>query len=474
MGAQKLSLGKRLVAGLGTFAMASLAVFGAGTAAHADTITNGNIDVDAEGSITVHKHEQPNVAGEPATGAPQNVDSPALDGVEFSLERVTNIDLSDPAQWDQIEDLTPADVAGDLELVEGPVETVNGQVAFDDLPIGVYLVTEGDDNGDNNIVRKAEPFLVIIPTSIDDTWTYDLHVYPKNSVTALEKELDAEADDNAYAPGDTVAWNVSSEAPQLAPNDELNRFSFVDEIDERLDFTGVSNFTYNGDAWTQDEHYTVTEDGKNVTIELTEAGRAAIVANSGGDLAYTINTTIAEGADIGDGVITNDIIQFTTVNDQDHEVETPEAETYWGSVVIQKEDADNDNRLEGAEFQIFRSQADADAGTNPISIDGVETFITNDDGLIEIGPLNAGAENSRNYYLVEVTPPAGYQADETVRTVEITAGVATENIVIDNDKQPDFDLPLTGAAGTGLFMVIGLALLALGGGLYARNRKANV
>ena len=478
MGAQKLTLGQRLVAGIGTFAMASLAVFGAGTAAHANTTdpVNGNIDFTAEGSITVHKHEQPDVSGAPATGAEQNVDSEALGGVEFSLQRVTNIDLSDPAQWDQIEDLTPADVdAANLADIRGPVETdTNGVVEFGGLDVGVYLVTEGNDNGDNNIVRKAEPFLVMIPTAIDNQWEYDLHVYPKNSVTALEKELDDASDDNAQGAGDIITWNVSATAPQLAPGDELKEYSFVDDLDSRLDFENVANFTYGGQAWTEGNQYTVSQDGQVVTITLTEAGRAAIVANHGQELSYQINTVIAEGTDLGNGVIENDITQYTTVNDDDYDVTTPKDQTNWGTVIIRKQDGDNDNVLAGAEFQVFATEADAAAGNSPIVINGESTFTTGENGQVEIGPLNAGADNGRDYYLVETKAPAGYQADDTVRTIHITAGVATETYVIDNFKQPDFELPLTGAAGTGLFLLIGLVLLTLGGGLYARNRrKAN-
>lgn len=75
---------------------------------------------------------------------------------------------------------------------------------------------------------------------------------------------------------------------------------------------------------------------------------------------------------------------------------------------------------------------------------------------------------------METTAPAGYVLDDTPREIVITPGAATETYEIPNTKQPDFELPLTGSASTGLFMLIGLALLTLGGGLYLRNRrKAN-
>lgn len=475
MGVQKLSLPKRLVAGLGTFALASLAVFGAGTAANAAPAGEANIDFEATGSITVHKHAQPETAGEPATGADQGVLADPLEGVEFSLERVTNIDLSDETQWDQLEDLTPADVAGNLENVAGPVETnADGIVTFDELDVGVYLVTEGADNGGNNIVRTAEPFLVLLPTAVEGEWEYGLHVYPKNSLTAVSKELDETSDDAAEGAGDNIAWNVSATAPQLAPGDDLNELRYVDQLDARLDFTSVADVVYNGQVLVEDTDYTVTVDGQNVTVELTAAGRAIVEANQGQELAYVINTEVAAGADVGDGVIQNEITQFTTINDEEFDFTTPVDETYWGTVTVNKYDADNETGLGDAEFQVYRTQADAEAQDNAIAIDGETVFTTGQDGTVEIGALNAGDEQSRSYWLVETKAPSGYVLDESPREIVITPGTATETYEIPNTKQPDFELPLTGSASTGIFMLVGLALLTLGGGLYARNRrKAN-
>lgn len=471
MGAQKLTLGRRLVAGLGTMAMASLAVFGMGTAAHAAPAGEGNIDFEATGSITVHKHSQPATAGDPASGADLGVLPNPLEDVEFSLEKVTSIDLSDEAHWAQLEDLTPADVADNLEAVEGPLRTdEDGMLTFEDLDVGVYLVTEGADHGDNNIVRKAEPFLVIIPTALNGKWTYNIHVYPKNSQTKVSKELDEDSDNEAEGAGDTVSWNVSATAPQLAPGDELNELRYVDTLDDRLEFVSITDVAYDGEAWTQGNQYTVTP-GQTVTIELTDAGLAAVQANQGQELTYKINTKVAAGATIGDGEIANEITQYTRINDQEFDFETPEAVTYWGTVLVEKYDADNSDGLADAEFQVFRTQSDAQAKTNPIAVDGETTFTTGEDGTVEIGPLNAGAEQSRSYWLVETKAPAGYQLDDTPREITITPGTLTETYAIPNDKQPDFELPLTGAAGTGVFMLIGLALLTLGGGLYARNRR---
>lgn len=193
--------------------------------------------------------------------------------MEFSLERVTNIDLSDEPQWDELEDLTPADVEGNLEAVAGPTETnADGIVTFDELEVGVYLVTEGADNGGNNIVRTAEPFLVLLPTAVDGEWEYDLHVYPKNSLTSVSKELDEDSDNAAEGAGDNLAWNVSATAPQLAPDDELNELRYADQLDTRLSFVSVTDVVYGEQVLEADTDYTVAVEGQNVTVELCAPG----------------------------------------------------------------------------------------------------------------------------------------------------------------------------------------------------------
>ena len=475
MGAQKLSLRKRLVAGLGTIAMASLAVFGAGTA-HAAPAGEGNIDFDATGSITVHKHSQPEIAGDPATGQNRGFLPGPLKGVEFSLQQVTSINLEKVNDWAQLKELEPKDVEGDLKAVKDPVKTnANGVATFEGLDVGVYVVTEGEDHGDNNIVRKAEPFLVMIPTAVDGEWNYDVHVYPKNSQTQVSKVLDENSDTDAAGAGDIISWNVSATAPLLAPSDTLEELRYADALDARLEFVSVTNVAYNGQAWTEGNEYIVKQ-GEKVTVELIKAGLDAVQTNQGKELTYKINTKIVEGAAIGDGFIANEITQYTNINGQESEFSSKD-HTYWGTVSIKKIDKENKAGLANAEFQVFRTKADAEAKRNQITVDGatsvdeVTTFVTGADGTAEIGPLNAGADQSRSYWLVETKAPAGYQLDDTPREIVVTPGTQVRTYEVPNEKQPDFELPLTGAAGTGIFMLLGLALLTLGGGLYTRNRR---
>lgn len=227
--------------------------------------------------------------------------------------------------------------------------------------MGVHLVTEGADNGNNNIVRTAEPFLVIIPTDISGTWTYDLHVYPKNFLTDVTKELDGPADATAYGAGGPVVWNVSAMLPTLVDGDTFTQLRYVDTLDPGLDFESITDVKIGGTGLEDSDYDVLPPNGQEITLELTAAGLGKAQDAGGSELTYTINTVVSADVDTnGDGVVTNDVTQHTTINGVDYDYTSDEATTNWGTVRVLKQDVDNQNVLEGAEVQVFASQEDAE------------------------------------------------------------------------------------------------------------------
>ena len=468
MSVRLTALSRRVTALAGSVALAAAALLGGAAAASAmsanDEPVVGNINFDAVGSITVHKHVQPVPAGDPATGAEQDVTSPALSGVEFTVEKTT-IDLSNAASWDGLSGLTPADVTVDKTVTIDPVTTnADGVAYFGDLSVGVYLVTE--TSAPESVVQQAAPFLVVIPMSIENTWTYDVHVYPKNSVSAVEKTLDPASDAAYIGLGSEITWNVKSTAPTFNPAvDTLNTYEIVDTLDERLEFVGVENVMYGDEELTVDEHYTVTDVDGVVTFALTEAGRILVLNDSGKDLTFDLITKV-----VGEGEITNMVVQ----NINDATIESGDAMTYWGSVNVLKVDAANDNVLQGAQFQVYATDAEGNRTGEPIMIDGEDTFTTDKDGVVRIGSLNVGTTQSRDYILVEVKAPAGYvtpEGDKAETKITVVTGTTTLEKSIENTKQNTPSLPLTGATGTFIFALGGVAIVALGVGMAVRNRR---
>ncbi|NLT26341.1 MAG: SpaH/EbpB family LPXTG-anchored major pilin [Microbacteriaceae bacterium] len=267
-------------------------------------------------------------------------------------------------------------------------------------------------------------------------------------------------------PSEVPEWTVTAPAPMLGADDEITQFGIRDTFDERLDYDSVSSVTYNGVALDAAD-CTVTVDGQTVTVELTATGLAKVAAAPGQDLVVVFDTTVNS---IGvDGIIPNQAIAFTNVNDNYNETDSNEVVTEWGSIKIVKTDAANGELLSDATFMVYASEADALAGTNPIAVDGVTEFTTDANGEA----LIAGLKAPGTYWLVETQAPAGYVLIEDPIAVNVTVGgVATPTLAeVDNANQPQVELPLTGGVGTLLFIGGGAALIALAVGLAARSRN---
>ena len=460
----------------------------------------GNIDDGATGSITIVKLEQPDNAGGPATGRPQNVDSmKKLPGATFKVQRVTAVDgvdvtdkgLKDPKAWEALSKATVENSTPGAEVGSGTTEA-DGEVKISDLPVGLYLVTETQAPAG---AAEAAPFLVALPFNddkgtadkADDAWNYDVTVYPKNSVSSVAKELNEASDAAALKTGDTVTWNVTGALPANNENARLTAASYTDTLDARLGYVKVENVKFAGKALA-DGDYTVENNGQDVTVTLSDAWLKQ--DHPKGDLTFDIVTSMKAGHDdLSDGVIPNQVTQTTVTNGGKPVTVTSEKpETKWGEVTLAKQDAGNKKRLEGAEFQLFASEADAKAGDNAITVDGENVFTTGDvdlngdgsvsadeQGTLRISALNTGAEGSRDYWIKETKAPNGYtlpSGDAAIHKVTVTPGVKTvAEITVDNTANSNITLPVTGAAGTAGLLALAGALAASGAVVVIRNKK---
>jgi len=472
MSAQPKGVARRLAATLGALALAMLGV----TAISAPASAAGpNLDPEETGSLTIHKFESP----ETDPGLPHNgteVDTTGLvplDGVEFTVTAVTDIDLTTNEGWDEAHALSLSvaaggDLSGHTTAVVGSQVTASGATTFADLPLGVYYVEETDP-GTHPIVAAVEPFIVTIPlpTTVDgqSTWLYDVHVYPKNALGETVKTID---DFGAIGLGDTVSFGIDAAIPSFFGTEELTSYRIVDELDPRLGFVGGSAMVTATDSGGADlglvaGDYTVTEpaDATGGTLEIvfTAQGLATLEAAPGGTVHVAFDTTVES---IGDGTITNDAQTFIN----GHEVGSNTVETLWGAVKIFKYDAATQGGLAGAVFEVYT----AATGGDPVSVDGATQFTTDADGYVTIPGLKAGT-----YYLEEVVAPDRYLPTEGRIEVVVTAGSLAEAVLVSvaNEKIPDMALPVTGGDGAAAFTTAGLALLlmAVGAGLVAARRR---
>lgn len=402
----------RATAAIGAIALGMLGAVA--LAAPASAALPANIDDARDGtsSITVHKHAQPNPAGNAGDGAeiPGGLPDP-LDGVDFSLYQLTGIDLGTDAGWDTAAAISAALDGGAFVVPNGdpatqvtigaatyPVGTATtqetgtdgpGATTFDALDFGIYLVVEGADNGDNNITNTAAPFIVSVPFATgDDTWLYDVHAYPKNSVTSVEKTITPQT---GLGLGSVVEFPVTVAVPNLAPGEDFTGFVVSDTLDDRLGSVGVSSVTVDG-VDVPAVNYEIVPNGQNIRVEFTDPeGLDWLAGQTGKSVVVTFHGTVTS---IGDGDIENSATAYINDPNETNGVDSNEVNTNWGDVKILKTDSVEGTGLEGAEFQVYAAAepyaADCSAAVatgDPLAVGTQTTFRSAADGSVLIAGL---------------------------------------------------------------------------------------
>lgn len=473
------------LAAIAALGLAAMGVFGAG-AANAAAIADMPTE---DGSLTIHKYEQPTPAGaENNTGEEIAVDPSwvPLNGVQFQVQEITDVDLTTEGGWTLANTYAddPTSIPGGSLTTVTTVTTASGGIAtIATLPVGAYLVTElvstGVTDGAGNpvmIVDMAAPFVVTVPIPTGDgTWNSDVHVYPKNSLTAVEKEV---SEPTGPGLGETVTWTINVQIPTLEAGEDFTEFHITDNLDERLEFVGPARVTAGGDliAFTG-THTGANGDGYGGTVTITIDDLVALAAAQGETLSVEIDTIVR-----GVGEIPNDATVYINEPTTGTGVGIPPAQTNWGALEITKHAAgDEAALLSGAVFSVYPTEADALARTNAIAVDvdGTPTtlFETDDNGGVTIPGLytGTGADLTQTYWLVEIEAPDGYVLIDTPIEVEITADDVTPvELLVPNPQELPVRLPLTGADGQVIMVVGGIALLAVAAGLIivARRRTA--
>jgi fimbrial isopeptide formation D2 family protein/LPXTG-motif cell wall-anchored protein len=434
-----------------------------------------NLDPTATGSLIIHKLVQPGTAtGLPNDGTALTQQQLAgltpLAGVGFTVQRVSSVDLATNAGWDATRGLTAAAVLADptsYPLAASGSGTTNaaGDATFPNLPVALYLVTETDP-GSNPIAQLAAPFLVTLPLSTgNDTWLYDVNVYPKNAVTNVTKTVD---DSAARGLGDDVTWTISGDVPYLTAEDTVDRFSLEDPLDARLAYASaqITAKTASGAplALAADDYVlTAPPTGQNgtVAVDFTAAGRAKLNENQGAVVTMRLSTSVVA---IGDGSIEN----TATLTANNAQI-SADAVTSWGALRIFKYgSADTQTGLQGAQFQVFRTENDATSRTNPVTVNSAATFTTDVDGNVTMDGLRVG-----DYWIVETQAPTGYQANPAPIRASVVQGSIGDALVVRvaNTQVPAWMLPLTGGNGAMLFAASGTALIVIAAGAAILARK---
>jgi hypothetical protein len=501
------SFAARAAALVGAAAIGALAIFGAAVPASA---AGANIDASQVRTLTIHKHERTATNGTTAgtgqqiTGASNIAALGApIAGVTFQVQQVNNIDLTTPAGWTTVQNLTPSQAAArGLGTAQTVATDSNGLAVFNNLPIGAYLVQE--TAAGTKVADRTAPFLVTVPTATgkagtpSNTWVYDVHVYPKNSTTDLTKtRVNAAAGSAEALNANLQRWNVAARIPQIASGETFENFTVVDTIDTAyLQFlltdqpSGVAaggtvtatNATGTAFTLTSGTDYTVVKstDGKTLTLSFTSAGYTKLAANKGGTVTLNVLTkaTAVPANTTPAGTIVNNASSTIKISNSPATTNTTSATgtvasfQYFAYAPV-KDAAGNTTKspLANATFELYPSAADAAKNENKIVIDGKSSWTTDANGQYTFPVLNSGT-----YVVKETAAPAGFELP-TLNIPTTGAGANTTYYAeLPHDQQlPTWALPFTGGNGPVLFAVGGGALLviALGAALVvARRRQA--
>ena len=518
--------------GLGLAAAMTLAagalVAPTGAAAPADP--NGStIDPDAATTLTIHKCEQTDANGvKEGTGNPDpQVECKPVAGVEFTITKL-NVDLTTPEGWKQLAD-AKGDVVKAGALKSNTTQTIttggDGLASFTDAQteVGAYLVSE---TRTPDKVIPAEDFVVTLPmTNPDNTtkWNYDVHVYPKNTISGVDKKV---TDKPAPGSGHDITYTITTSIPKVdyPGGARIKRYEVVDQLDKRIKkdaLTPVVKIVGQNETPLADttDYTLITAEGADhnwATIQLTEEGRrkAAEARHNGtGETKVQVTLTAKFDATVnleGDlsntaGLIPNDSPNFTwdpsNPGTKVPGIPTTPVLSKYGKVVVTKTGTDelaDKTKYNGAQFQVYECTKTAGGATlrdgdpstqavDPLTIGGEKTFTTAGQGMVEINYLRANdyvdgvkkdtLSDEDHYCLVETKAPEGYtlQADPIpfrVLADNATAKAPTAVTVTDVPKNAGFRLPLTGANGV-IFLTVAGALLVAGGAVvaYANKRR---
>lgn len=444
-------------------------------------------------TIEIHKYEQPDTLGNPASGLeitdpsllPQ---TPPVSGATFTATRVPNVDLTTHAGQREAGEMTVDEAAqriADAAAVPETSDTTDGSgdATLSVTTSGLYYVQETvTPQGFVN----AAPFLVALPLTNPETrdgWLTTVHVYPKNERVGIRLSV---VDEDSVALGDTVHWKATADLPAKPTTSYVVR----QKIDPRLQLVdGVDGFTLGLSCacapLAEGADYLVTQDQttKEYVIEFTAAGRAKLATAAAEHPGVTV-TVDYDTIVLAEGELQN----TATLHVDGSDAANDTAETRWGPLeIIVHERGSFEIRIPGARFQLYLTEADALAGTNPIVIEGVREWTSDADGQIYIRGLrfsdfvngvNVAADDSlyRNYFVKMTHIPDGYSGVQVPIGLSVTSSTEAQVAVVElwrsvGPGPGPGGLPVTGAQMAGASLLLALALGTSGAALFAARKR---
>lgn len=371
----------------------------------------------------------------------------------------------------------------------GLVTDANGKIVMNDLTVGNYQFVETAAPEGYGLNTTPVTFSItangkVTGSTYVKTGTVPEVTLDNSSTPTIHKAVSTDGTNYGQDAGQDTSSAVYWKITPSVPNDiaTYQKFVVTDVIDSKLTFSGLNTVVVKiGETTlTEGTDYLATYENGTLTVAFIngtfEGGKAALAGKTGLSIVFetTINNTAVMGEEIPNQATLSYKNASATAADPDTEEHSEIPEVHTGGVKFVKVDSANtDTKLQGAEFTIYATKADAESDTNAIM-----TAVSGANGYFEFKGLAYGDLNdtnvnaSRTYYIVETKAPEGYQLVGTVKAVIVnsTSYADTSRIEITNVLKPD--LPLTGGAGTTMFLVAGLLLIGCAAFMYRKYRKS--
>lgn len=360
--------------------------------------------------------------------------------------------------------------ACDAAAVSSAVETktfTDGDPTFnfttDEAGVYYFKWTGTPAGVDSTIISNS---VISLPYYKDGAWvkSYTGTISSKvndSTPTVVKKIENSDIDDNntTAAIGSDVTFTLTADTVG-SRTEKAKKYVLTDTMSAGLTYKEVKEVKVDGTVVAPAD-YTVTPNGKTVEISfndtyLNNADSAFYTADK---VYVTYVTTLNKNALISaDGALkanTNHVdLHYTNNMGVDSDITGNTVNVYTFELNVVKVDGNTKAPLAGATFKLT-----SDTDTTGTSL------TTGNDGTVKFTGLKAGT-----YYVEETVAPSGYNINSKKFTITIsTSGVVTGDGV-NNSKLTVNDYPLTvpqtGGAGTIMFTIGGVALIACAGVLF--------
>ncbi|TNL99807.1 SpaH/EbpB family LPXTG-anchored major pilin [Corynebacterium tapiri] len=442
------------------------------------------------GKLTIHKHANPDSTKTPTGEVDPTIQGEKLQGVEFTITKINNVDLKTNEGLAKAAGLTVDQAKKNLGAPKFVQTTnANGEIVLTDLPIGAYLVQETKPKEG---YTPAADFIAFVPMTKGNeatggtSWNYDVHAYPKNySKKQPEKQVvDRDQNGKLAGPGDVVNYYINTQVRKIQDGKRLSYY-FVEDSLDKTNFD-VNKATVEVAIKTPNAaDFTKLTEGADYTLVKNAANNSFRVAFTAGGLKkLESNTAIRTGVAVqkltNKQAAPNQAVEFEPNNpNSDWDVngnpptppttpppgtpgtKTNIVESRWGELKFQKVDGAG-AALAGAEFKIVQTKpgtttceavkVDDVIKNDPKSINGfvvsaqddfantyADTFVSNKDGQVSVSGLhvtdwvNGKAVDPAQksvYCLVETKAPAGKELLSKPLQFELVASNQTKKVVV--------------------------------------------